>query len=61
MSRHNPPVDVPCGVCLTRITGWTEVGDEWVAQPCGHDLDQIDAEAAGVRRVRFGQYAEAGR
>lgn len=52
MSRFGLPTEVPCGVCLVRITGWAEPhDDEWVAQPCGHTLAQILDVGRAMTRV----------
>jgi hypothetical protein len=57
VSHLVPPTAVPCGVCVTRITGWrTDAEDRVAAVPCGHTSDEIRAVAATVRRVRFGEY-----
>jgi hypothetical protein len=60
MSRHNLPVDVPCGVCLVRTVGWRDTAGDLVrARPCGHFLSEINEVGVDMLRSRpaFGQYA----
>lgn len=56
MTQHNPPVGIPCAVCLTTVDTWT--ADD-VAVPCGHTLEQIGdlIREALTRKVRFGEFA----
>lgn len=61
MSLHRLPIGVPCAICLTRITGWEDLGEQQSRTiPCGHTTVEIDALVTRVRRVRFGEYVGMG-
>lgn len=53
MTRHPLPVDVPCAVCLTTITGWTGDDHTMLALPCRCSLADIRAVYDGVLARRI--------
>lgn len=51
--RHEPPVRVPCAVCLTMIESWSDSH----AQPCQHSLTDIWMIWKEVSRVVMVDYS----